>query len=172
MLQINPYLEIFHDPIGDEDFFSFLRTQQSLTMTCQTCNNSWITERQNNVLTTLEYVEDITLCDQVTQYFQDGHYIKRCCHYCHKHTFGTKCNKYDSEEKMIPIQDQLLVHIQPEVVGNPTFLMIELHRFDETRIRDIHGKITAVVIEKVPDSNKMRIGQAAEVNGIEYKPIL
>ena len=165
--QVTPYFDIFHDTI-DGGFFDFLRSEQTSTMTCTVCKTKWQSEKQTHVLLPLEYDENKSLSQQVTDYFKNGIFVNRCCHKCHGHEFGVKCTK--KVGKHIPEKHLVKVHVKNKLVEAPKFLIVELRKFNQLQTTDSKGKVTGHTIHKIKAPRSFSIGTEAKIEGEFYDP--
>ena len=83
-------------------------------MTCTECKSSWQSEKESQVLITLEYDEEKSVAEQLSQYFEEGFYTRRCCHICHQHKLGSQCTKIVGDE--IPKEDLIKVSLMEKQI--------------------------------------------------------
>ena len=166
---MTPYLNIFHRPIGDEDFFKFLRSEKTSTMICTVCKTTWRSEKQSDVLIPMEYDEKKSLCQSLTHHFKKGFFTKRCCHKCHNHELGATCTKKVGDN--IPEKDLVKVHVQPKLTEVPQFLIVELRQFKTVTLSNpITGKIDSHTVYKVHAPRSYIIGEESKIDENLYEP--
>ena len=95
-----------------------------------------------------------------------------CCAFCHQHSNAKDvCTKFDKKANKIPEEHLLHLHVKPNLKGQPTFLIVEVRRFDEKIKRDVEGRVVSYEIEKIPFSG-IDIGHSLDIPKCTLNPFL